>query len=335
MEPKYDLDLFVNLSKYKPSENVTPLENFTTELFVYILKDLLRKKSNTGYKICKLFGINNPDEIEFISTQKEYSVDNKKLRPDITIELAKRTIFIEVKVDSPLHPSILKRNLNDQLEDYQQIEIPEQKVIVYSLTKYSVCSSVQKNVRWRDISNILDKKEEKNQILDNFQNFLKINNMGVGKPMTKETANIIETYNSFFSFLEEIFNNSKFKENKKYQLSKRIINEEDFGFYIMDASKPKSTNEDNSFYWFGIVSTYTDYLSFEVIVHCLMNDYSRKTNWSNKWKKDSWGINPIISTIKLSRILNHEDYDGQIEEGTEWLNKIYDELENIVKKKYI
>ena len=90
MAENYDLDLFINLSKYKPTENVTPLENFTTELFVYVLKDLLKNNKPLAIEILKLFEINKVEQIINIKTQNEFKVDGRTLRPDIEIDLVDR-----------------------------------------------------------------------------------------------------------------------------------------------------------------------------------------------------------------------------------------------------
>lgn len=127
MAENYDLDLFINLSKYKPTKNKTPLENFTTELFVYVLKDLLKQENNVGYEILQLFNIKKTEKILDISTQNRFTINKHPLEPDIEIDFENKVVFIEVKVDSALRSSILGIGLTDQLEDYQQIKFHEGK----------------------------------------------------------------------------------------------------------------------------------------------------------------------------------------------------------------
>ena len=330
MPDKYELDLFINLSKYKPTEIVTPLENFTTELFVYVLKDLLQKSDNVGFEILKLFGIDKHENVLSISTQNEYYVDDRVLRPDIEIDLDDRIIFIEVKVNSHLHPSILKRNLKDQLEDYQQIFFPSRKTIVYSLTKLKVSSKVKTNIRWYSISKIIKKLEGTNQILDNFISFLEAYNMSEQEAMKSDTENLMTTYLSFFEYLQEIFNVSKFAQNPKYKYGVDYVNKFGFGFFIMDSNKKKSKNEEDAFYFLGILPPYKNEISFQVLNHLL-----KEKKWNKDWVKDAAGAHPIIKKINISDITKHEDFDKQIEIGVQWLDGIYDSLKSIVKKNCI
>ena len=324
------MDLFVNLSKYKPTENVSPLENFTTELFVYILKDLLRQKNEAGYEILALFGIRKNESIQNISTQNEYKVDDRILRPDIEIDLDNRVVFVEVKVNSPLHPSILKGHLDDQLEDYQQIQVTSGKAVVYSLTKLKIYSRVKTNVRWYSISKILKKLEGPNQIIDNFISFLEINNMSEQKAMKADTAHLMTTYFSFFDYLREIFEASKFAQNSKYRYGTNYVEKNGLGFFIMDKNKRKSKNEEDGFYFLGILPPYENEISFQVL-----SDYLKDKKWKKDWLKDDEGVHPIIKKINISKITNEEDSDKQIENGVKWLNEIYDSLQLIIKKAYI
>lgn len=333
MTGNYDLDLFINLSKYKPTVNVTPLENFTTELFVYILKDILKNNKPLAIEILKLFEINKVEQIINIKTQNEFKVDGRTLRPDIEIDLVDKIVFIEVKVNSQLHPSILNRNLGDQLEDYLQIDFDDKETIVYSLTKFSVVSRINKNVRWRQITSILKKNNQKNQIIDNFINFLEANQMGEIQLLQNTTDTLFKTTWTFMSFLKNIYENSKFYQNKKYKLGSEYLYESGIGYYIQKSSAKKSNSEKNTYYFLGVIPNIDNVLSFQVMQESLKTEYI--DNWKKSWKKDKFGYCPIICTLDFEKITTLTTSDEQITKGTDWLNKIYDKLNIIVKNNCI
>ncbi len=336
MAGNYDLDLFINLSKYKPTETVTPLENFTTELFVYVLKDLLKQNNKTGYEILRLFGIQKKERILDISTQNEYKVDKRILKPDIEIDLADRVVFIEVKVDSTLRSSILKRGLSDQLEDYQQIQVSTGKPTVYSLTKHKVNSPVKTNIRWYQITKKLKSLEGNNQIIDNFISFLEEYNMGETKPITSDSKNLLSTYHSFFQYLIDIFEASEFNNNDKYKYGSKFIDEHQFYLNIMENYQSRSANEEHSYYYYGLYDIFPNKIVFQVLNGTLLSKFQDPKTWKNKgWKEDSIILHPIISTIDISDITKKRNYETQVEIGAQWLNSIYKNLKKIVNPDYI
>ena len=332
MARNYDLDLFINLSKYKPTEEVTPLENFCTELFVYVLKDLLHKNETAGIEILKLFGIDKPNKIIRIKTQNEYYVDDKKLRPDIEIELTDKTIFIEVKVNSQLRKSILGRGFTDQLEDYQIIKTNSGKTIVFSLTKYLIHSKVKNNVRWFQITSILNKIKVKNQIIDNFISFLGENQMGIKQPLKTETLNLFEASNAYFDYLQSIYENSEFAKNGKYKLGQPYPFADGYGYYIQKKLEDSSLKK---IYFIGIVPNLNNEISFQIMQEFLHKKYNQKDKWKKDWKLDKFEYNPIISTIKISDITKLNSSDKQIIKGVNWLNKNYALLPSFIDEKYL
>lgn len=336
MEYKYDLDLFINLSKYKPTETVTPLENFTTELFVYILKNLLKQRNNIGYEILNFWGIKKTEKILGIYTQKEYKVDKRTLKPDIEIDLGDRVVFIEVKVDSTLRSSILKRGLTDQLEDYQQIQVSRRKTIVYSLTKHKVNSPIKTNIRWFQITKKLKALEGNNQIIDNFISFLEEYNMGETKPIKTDSKNLITTYFSFFKYLQDIFEISDFNNNPKYKYGSKYIDEKQFCLNIMEKDKTRSSCEEHSYYYYGLIGSIPEKLSFQILNGCLLPKYQNSNTWKKKgWIEDDSKLHPIISTIDISTITKKRNYEEQVEIGVQWLNSIYKNLKKIINPDFI
>ena len=255
-------DLFINLSKYKPSQYVTPLENFTTEVFVYILKNLLDTNPSAATEILNLFGIKNSDKI-IISTQTEYKVGEHILRPDITVESEEEITFIEVKVNSKLRESILGNEGEDQLQDYQKINTaPEQKPTkVYSLSKNSISSPVENNVRWYQIFEILKEIEDDDIIVKNFLCFLTENKMGSPTDFTNAVQNLITANQQLIAYLIAIYEDSNFSKNSKYQLGSVYIENDGIGFYIQDSKVKKAKRKTTHFsFWVFFLNKRTAFL---------------------------------------------------------------------------
>ena len=97
-----DYDLFSRLFKYKENASNSPLENYLTEQFAYILEYLVEQKSEIIGDLFKLFDIpvKNKNLLKIhIKTQwgtwvKRY---NHLARPDIKIIVDKSVYFIEAK----------------------------------------------------------------------------------------------------------------------------------------------------------------------------------------------------------------------------------------------
>ncbi|MBP5449524.1 MAG: hypothetical protein J6Y01_05335, partial [Spirochaetales bacterium] len=135
-----DYNLFENLYKYKETENKSQLENFLTELFVYVLKSLIFQKNEViitllNDKFHIPFTKNDFDNIE-IDTQIRYDTsDDYHPQPDISIINNNSDLYlIESKVDSSLN----------QYDDIDQIQLYESVITDYklkgvrTLTKYEI-----------------------------------------------------------------------------------------------------------------------------------------------------------------------------------------------------
>ncbi len=330
MSHDYDKDLFVNLSKYKPTQDKTPLENFATEAFVYILKDLLLSNEKCAKEILGLFGIKADINKQAISTQKDYSVDNQKLRPDIEIVCPDKVIFIEVKVESALRDSVL--GLNDQLYDYEQIQIDNKETEVYCLSKYFVSSKKSRNIRWYQIAEILKKYNDGNQLMQNFLYFLNFNRMGELKTLSmNDSVNLISKNQAFIDYLKAIYETSSFSGNAKYQLGSVYSKFDGIGFYIQDSTKLKSTCEENSYYFLGLLPENEDKINFLVLCGCLKDEYSKQ--WQTDWIHVR--NHPIVSKKDINEIEQSSDIDSQIQIGVEWLNSVYGKLGDFVNPDYI
>lgn len=153
---KLNNNIFINLFKYHPTQNLTPEENFNTELLVFLLRYSIENKTelvNIFFEKLEL-KTDKSDKIE-IFTQKKY----KNSIPDIAIESTKLLILIEVKVEADINmyreEEGQKEEFN-QVEKYERIESNKDKKI-FLLTKHAIssnfsnCESFIKNIRWHEI----------------------------------------------------------------------------------------------------------------------------------------------------------------------------------------
>jgi|GEM_PF-5947306 len=170
--------IFSILNTYKPTESVTPEENYSPELLVYLLNYSLMNETPLFINFMKLLreNIEIADYKDFkISTQEIfYSANNIKAIPDITIKTERQYYFIEVKVESDLnyYPT---GNADDsasfinQIQKYQDINCSRSKH-VYLLTKYindeqfSDCSDFQRKIKWFEIHQLLKDYHSENSI---------------------------------------------------------------------------------------------------------------------------------------------------------------------------
>jgi hypothetical protein len=129
-----EYDSFVNILKYQDTTKIIQLENYTTELFVFVLNYLKFNDSLLLKNLLKKFGFLNDIDEKKISIKTQYRMvigDNKGI-PDIFIEYDKKKIIVEVKVDSNLNFYEVDGKLINQIEYYENIRNIDQ---VYLLSK--------------------------------------------------------------------------------------------------------------------------------------------------------------------------------------------------------
>jgi hypothetical protein len=177
----FDESIFKSLSRYKPTKKKTSLENFTTQLFSWLLQySIDNKTSLISYVINELFNNrkNSFKIVDKITTQRRFKLDNKRyVIPDITITISGKILYlIEVKVNSNFR--------NNQINDYKKIG----KGKVYSITKFYNDSNELLNkekIRWHSVSTILRKYTSNNKsemfLVEQFATFLKEEGMEMNK----------------------------------------------------------------------------------------------------------------------------------------------------------
>lgn len=202
--------------KLFPKFGNTPLENFTTEVLVGILKKdktLLDKFVNS---ILKITGSNFDIESQVYHFGKYI---------DIEIKNETTLIFIENKVNSPENDEQLKnyRKILDKHNDGHLILCTRYIEGSYNLTNFQ-------QIRWLAVYNFLKENNENDSIINNFLNFMITNNLGsevkfkpedlIQLSSTKEILAKFNEYKIIFkkAFIKEI--SEKFNEPDVF---KRIL----------------------------------------------------------------------------------------------------------------
>lgn len=208
-----DKNLFLSLLKYKSSESLTPLENFTTQLFAYLLDNI----KNFRNRFLKLIQINVFD-IEELALNVETQRSDGGVIPDISIIDAKGKIkiFVENKIDAPL---FLK-----QLENYISLAENSDEGEVVSITKFPKTFPLKryKSLTWKKIHDISeetlkDNLEQKNSfLLKEFNNFLV--NIGVIPMYKRIEKNFIKPYDLIL-FLKDCIRETVYFEEEVFRPS--------------------------------------------------------------------------------------------------------------------
>ncbi len=322
-----DYDLFINLFKYKATEKNTPLENFLTELFVYILKILIDQKHE---KIIELF--KNHFDIPFceddfekinIETQREYWIEEIKCyaRPDIQITIGNNVYFIEAKVDSELN----QYSDIDQIQLYELIKIPspQKNKGVRTLTKYEINTKSEKfnpkkhKVFWRQIYKFInDCKFNTDQILkENFLSFLRENNMDE-KNRLVISENGLENYYALYGFLHDNLLNFAIKNSFTDKAIVFAGGEDYFGFNIENKKKPCI--------WIGCYREDPK----NIVVESWVEDIDKLLKQLNKrnisikdYGKSLYNGNKLFGKMPLSDLIQGNTYEKQVEIFMNWLDK--------------
>jgi len=161
------------LRLYKQNSKKTPLEDYTTEIFVGVLNSDLELKNYFCNDYLKLTSSNYK-----ISTQKHYYLKNEpKCIVDIVIEGENDICFIENKVNSKEGYNQLERY--SKVLDNIKIEKKIETKLCYCTKKYDKKKFTKHNFKqfkWHNIAMILS-KFQKEKLTQHFIHFLKTNDM--------------------------------------------------------------------------------------------------------------------------------------------------------------
>lgn len=226
-------NLFIILSKYKAREGLTPEENFTTEILVYILKFSLKNKTKLFSCFMQLLmenvEIDNYSEYN-ISTQKSYFTDLcSVVYPDITIERNDKVFLIEVKIESGINYYEIygkdgEEKIINQIEKYDRIDSHLEKNL-FLLSKY-IChekfdnySCFRKKLRWNQIfENFKRYKSEETVegfLLEQFMDYLKEKGMSLQK-VSFEIVKGMESLGALFAMIEIALEGVNYKKSFRY-----------------------------------------------------------------------------------------------------------------------
>lgn len=315
-------NLFVNLLKYKPVDNRTPLENFITEAFVFLLDWSLVSDRNfiTGFfKLLEIPSVTNINysEVEIL-TQKTYKTNNNStVIPDISIRIKDTYYFIEVKVLAQFNIYSDKNdttiNTINQIEMYDRIVVPSREKFIYSLTigtpskNELLGSTFKKSITWTDIYALIEEqmntctKMEKN--LSDFRGLLINMNMVPNKVTDGLKQGIVELI-SFFNQLGIVIDNLDYKKNQSNSIGF-------LGFYIIINPGIRL--------WVGINFNYSDYVKIQVVNKDLVAELTQ----NHKYTIDPVNSECILVSIYEFESKNYFSLTGieQCESLTTWLQQ--------------
>ncbi len=191
------------LSLYKKHRSATPLEDFTTEALVGVIKNDFELKE----KFCADFLKLRPSNY-YIHTQKKYVLaDRRNCIVDIVIESDDCICFIENKVNSPEGDNQLDR-YGYILDKFKEIGY---RTYFFYCTKFKENKKYKKhnfkNITWYEVSLFL-KKFPNNDLSNEFTKFLNMNKISQNLNITAQDfisfENFQRTYNLINSYLNHI-----------------------------------------------------------------------------------------------------------------------------------
>ncbi len=243
-------NLFSILSVYRPTENSTPLENYSTELLVYLLNYSLANKTHLFSVFIGLL-YEDAQDVEFeeyaaysINTQQSFYITDEPTRrayPDISIETKDKLILIEVKVESSLnYYDSREKGLDendavvggsyciDQIELYQKIKCNKKnEKDMFLLTKYvetlkdKHCPSFKKSFLWHNVGMKLSEYvqgngyEVENFLITEVLKYMEDNKMTIPK-VTYELASGMESLKSLFQQIEVVLGDANIPYKKTF-----------------------------------------------------------------------------------------------------------------------
>lgn len=282
--------LFVNIFKYRERKNLSPLENFTTEVFTYLLRTLPKTDPTVAKSLFGLLGL--ADDLEVISqiqvdTQKQFAVavkKNKSLKviPDITIHSKRGLVLIEVKVNSSINQYTLDQESIDQIELYNRVEGVER---VLTITKYPISSSRIKpdsTFYWTDIYEVLSKSD--NEVAKNFLLFLREHEMESVRPIHIHADKFVSGLNSILTLIERAWNDTTLT-------LKQELDREWLGFWVKNGSRNVG--------WIGLIIEMED----QLVIECVDPSLKRKWQKANGNSDFDTNDNLIIAKLPISEVV--------------------------------
>jgi len=313
--------LFSNIYKYRQSKMKSALENYCTEIFVYIFRQLLYLESDISCELLKIFGYKNIEKKDLkhfeIITQEShisnYKGVNKRVIPDIIIKFNDIINIIEVKIGSGLNYYEIDDKFIDQIELYKNININGKKINdVYLLSKNVIfCDSIENmnKILWSQIYSLLSTSD--NEVINNFN--LLLEEYGMKSYILKNGAeNTIDSIAAIMNLIEK-----SWEANKKYPLKEVISRHGDWiGFWVK--------NKDTA--WIGQLIEKKEYIVFEIFDSKLINKAENIFKENNVNMELDSTDNIIFSKLSLKDIISYKTEKEQIEIIKKWCNDIIKKL---------
>ena len=301
--------MFTNIYKFKQSKKKSPLEDYCTEIFVYIFKKLITSKHSVSLKLLKLFGLSNINERNLrnidIVTHEYHWVNQKKVIPDILIKFQNKIVAIEVKIDSGLrYYRISKNQYIDQIKLYKNINdihIDE----VFTLSKYNIISNSIKSsnkILWSNIYSLLF--NIKNEVIENFLLLLEENGM---KPfiLNNGAENTIDSICAITNLIEKSW------MYEKYPIKKPEITREYIGYWV----------KNNKTAWIGQLAEKKEYIVFLLFDKKLIKKADKIfTQTDDSLDLDKHG-QVIYAKIPIKNIVLYKTEKKQLEFFQDWVNR--------------
>lgn len=240
--------LLESLRKYRPREKSNPLENFITEAFAWVLRNNSSFSEHILEKIMNEPSMNLPS-LDRAVCEWETQENFDGVFPDMVCMSNNYAIVFEHKVWSELH--------NNQLENYRRYadkSFTDSKVVLIAATKYQHSQDPDLALCWRDIykwiDEWLDKTDDDQFIISDFQRLLKSEGLGPRAPISHDS---IMYYYSSTDLKSQIGKLVKNVENKEWEAlvkegyslrvdnKKRLAHGESagrIGLHILDGWKP-------------------------------------------------------------------------------------------------
>jgi|GEM_PF-3479129 hypothetical protein len=324
-----EYDLFSRLFKYKENAINSPLENYLTEQFAYILEYLVEQKNEIIYDLFKLFDIplKNTDLLKVhIETQWHTRVEkyNHVARPDIKIIVDKSVYFIEVKVNSDLN----QYEGFDQIQLYEAIDVsPLKNEGVRTLTKYQIFTKdkiysffIDKHkIFWRQIYELIC-KTQKNILIKNFLYFLEENDMAENFVLNYSENGLCNFY-SLYGFLNDVLQDFARQEGYTDNGVKFNGYKDYFGFDI--------TYSGTRVLWIGCFNNETNKSEKDFIVVTSYADNGEllkqlKNKFKNKdFDEADYNGDIIYAKLYIPEILKKKTFEEQKEIFATWLKENY------------
>jgi len=298
--------------KYQDTSEMSPLENSTTELFVFVLKYLKYKKSQLLVKIMKLFDINIKTDFLnlYIKTQEIIYIEDEKVIPDIIVEYNGKKIIIEVKVDSPLNKKEYKNKEINQIEYYEKIKGID-KVFLLSKRILTVKKS-ENRILWSTIYEKLNVSDD--FVIKSFTRHLEENGMSevtITRENIDSISNAIPSLVALDSLLQDSWPEDVYKNYKVTPL--KISKGKNWSAACSIKNKRKET-----LFWMGLIQEQDGtYLYVELKNKKIMKKLDEK-----QYKI----MDDCFDGLNIADILKFKKSEGQKKVINNWYKKVMRKL---------